>query len=175
MPVGFYRAPLTSPPNTRLPRTRQEAAIRDSDDSGDPTHFYSVGGNGRLRVYSGCALPGHGHPASGGKDRSFRGLLYYPLNPCRLADTRLEYGFSGDRGPPSLAGQTSRAFPIVGQCEIPAAATAVAANLTVVPPSYLGFVTLYPGSVPLSSAGRVNVYVSNTTDVILDAIGYFTP
>jgi len=32
------------------------------------------------------------------------GELFYPLTPCRVADTRTGYGFTGNFGPPSLTG-----------------------------------------------------------------------
>ena len=38
-------------------------------------------------------------------------LNFYPLTPCRVADTRAGSGFSGSFGPPSLVGGATRDFP----------------------------------------------------------------
>ncbi len=124
------------------------------------------------------------------------GLKLYPVNPCRLADTRDGSGFTGNQGPPALIERGTRIFPITGLCNVSAAAKAFSLNLTVVPPGYLGYVTLYPGPqlpfastlnawegqvaanaaiVPAETNGGVYAYVSNTTQIILDINGYFAP
>ena len=98
-----------------------------------------------------------------------------------------------------IAGGTSRSFPVptLGGCNIPATAGAYSLNVTVVPPGPLGYLTIWPTGqsqpttsllnstdgrvkanaaiVPAGTNGAVSVYVSNTTNVILDIDGYFAP
>jgi uncharacterized repeat protein (TIGR03803 family) len=117
-------------------------------------------------------------------------IQFVTVTPCRLIDTRK------DGGP--ILGGTSRNFilPQLGACNVPASAAAYSLNVTVVPQGPLGYLTIWPqGEVqPLVSTmnsgdGRtkanavivpsgnnaVSVYVTNTTDVILDIDGYFAP
>ncbi len=120
-------------------------------------------------------------------------LLFVPVTPCRVADTRVPAGQFG--GPTMTAGST-RSFPIPqGGCSIPASAQAYSVNVTVVPDGPLGFLSLWPTGqpqpvastlnswggivvanaaiVPAGTGGAVSVFVSNDTDVILDVNGYF--
>jgi uncharacterized repeat protein (TIGR02543 family) len=117
--------------------------------------------------------------------------------PCRVVDTRNPDGTFG--GPP-ISGGTMRSFPL-GQsgnpCSIPSNAIAYSLNVTVVPDGPLGYLTIWPtgesepvvstlnskdGRVKANAAivpagtpsGAVSVYVTNTTNVILDIDGYFT-
>jgi len=96
-----------------------------------------------------------------------------------------------------MASNTTRTFPVLSSsCGVPAAAQAYALNITVVPHQTLGYLTLWPTGqpqplvstlnsldgrivanaaiVPAGTNGSVNVYVSDTTDVIIDINGYFT-
>jgi hypothetical protein len=69
-------------------------------------------------------------------------LQFYPLPPCRVLDTR---NATGTFGSPSLAGGSSRSFPIPSSsCGVPANAAAYAFNVTVVPQSALAFLTAWP-------------------------------
>jgi len=123
-------------------------------------------------------------------------LQFVPLAPCRIADTR---GPSGPLGGPHLSGGTSRSFKLPqGACNVPATAAAYSLNVTVVPRAgTLGYLTIWPTGetqpvvstlnspdgrvkanaaiVPAGAGGAVSVYVSNSTDVILDINGYFQP
>ncbi len=65
---------------------------------------------------------------------------YYPLTPCRLADTRKPNGPSG--GPILQTGQ-DRAFPVQGLCGVPSGAKAVWVNVTAVQPTGEGDLILY--------------------------------
>jgi hypothetical protein len=124
------------------------------------------------------------------------GLQFVPVTPCRLVDTRNPNGQFG--GPP-IQGGTSRSFPIPQQtpCDIPSIAAAYSLNVTVVPHSTLGYLTIWPTGeaqpyvstmnssdgrikanaaiVPAGYGGAVSVYVTDTTNVILDIDGYFAP
>lgn len=121
-------------------------------------------------------------------------LRFYPVTPCRLADTRNAAGWLGG---PSLAAGQSRDFPVTGQCGIPATARAVSVNATVVPRGLLSYLALRPGGVtqsnvstlnafdaavtsnasimPLGTNGAINALVTDATDLILDVNGYFAP
>lgn len=127
------------------------------------------------------------------------GLDFYPVMPCRVADTRAAAGFSGQFGPPSLGGGTSRTFQIPSSaCGIPPTATAYSLNFTVVPPAggaqanltawpsnlampnvstlnYSGNVAANAAIVPAAPDGSINVYVNSPTDLLFDIDGYFAP
>jgi hypothetical protein len=119
------------------------------------------------------------------------------LTPARLADTRP--GFATVDG--QFAGQGARSagstleLTVAGRGGVPADAAAVALNVTVAEPIGSGFVTVFPcGSTqPLASnlnftagdvipnaviakvgaAGKVCLFVSNGTQLIVDVNGYF--
>lgn len=123
-------------------------------------------------------------------------LAFYPITPCRLADTRGN-GFGGQFGPPSLVGNATRTFSVSGFCNVPATAQAYSLNLTAVPNGSLGFITIWPagqpqptvstlnaptGTVTANAAivtagtnGAVAVLASNNTDLVMDINGYFAP
>jgi hypothetical protein len=121
------------------------------------------------------------------------GLHFVPVTPCRVADTR---GPSGPFGGPTMTADSSRSFAIPqSACGIPATAEAYSLNVTVVPQGPLSYLTLWPTGqtppfvstlnsfggivvanaaiVPAGSGGAVSVFVTNSTDVILDINGYF--
>jgi len=123
------------------------------------------------------------------------GLLFVPIMPCRIADTRLA---NGPFGGPALQTDETRNFTIPASgCNIPANAAAYALNLTVVPSGPLAFATLWPtgqgrpnvstlnsfdGRIKANAAivmagtgGAVSVYATSPTDVVLDINGYFIP
>lgn len=125
-------------------------------------------------------------------------LAFYPLPPCRIADTRPGQGFSGSFGPPMLGSGTSRTLPILSSsCNVPANAQAYSLNFTVAPQSSLGWLTTWPtgqtqptvstlndltGTMLANAAivkagmnGSVDLYVSDNTDVMVDINGYFAP
>jgi sugar lactone lactonase YvrE len=127
------------------------------------------------------------------------GLKFYPVTPCRVADTRSFAGMSGAFGPPSLAGNTSRSFPVPSSaCGIPSTAVAYSLNMTAAPSGgYLGWLTTWPSGtdepvvstlnawdglmranaaiVPAGADGAISVYVSDAADVFFDINGYFAP
>ncbi len=123
------------------------------------------------------------------------GLFFYPVTPCRVADTRYPAGPFG--GPEMTAGET-RSFPIPASgCGIPATAAAYSMNVTVVPDSVLYYLSAWPAGspppvastlnswdglvvanaaiVPAGTSGAISIYVTNQTQVILDIDGYFAP
>jgi uncharacterized protein (TIGR03437 family) len=69
-------------------------------------------------------------------------LQFYPLTPCRVADTRNGDGVFGG---PAIPGTGSRSFPIPSSsCGVPVSAAAYSLNVTVVPEGALGYVTAWP-------------------------------
>ena len=128
---------------------------------------------------------------------SGNGLQFYPLaSPVRLLDTRT--GFNGcTTGTGALTAGETRTQPARTMCSmIPANATAVIGNITVVP-SAPGFLTLFPSdatqptvansnfkagevtnnffTVGLGVDGAFKIYASAATDVIIDLTGYYAP
>jgi hypothetical protein len=122
-------------------------------------------------------------------------LAFYPVTPCRVADTRNPVGTFGA---PSLAGGVVRTFPVPSSsCGIPASAQAYAFNMTVVPQGSLGYLTTWPAGspqpvvstlnaptgtvtsnaaiVPAGVNGAITVFATNATDLIIDINGYFAP
>jgi hypothetical protein len=122
-------------------------------------------------------------------------LAFYPLSPCRIADTR---GPGGPLGGPFLSANTSRAFPVLSSsCGILPTAEAYSLNVTAVPHKTLNYLTIWPTGeaqpyvstlnsstgavtanaaiVPADTSGEVSVYVYDDADVILDINGYFAP
>jgi hypothetical protein len=122
-------------------------------------------------------------------------LAFYPLAPCRIADTRYP---QGTLGTPSMSAQEERVLPVLASsCKIPATAQAYSLNYTVVPKGPLGYLTTWPSGkprplvstlnaptgaitanaaiVPAGDYGDVSVYVTDDTDLIIDINGYFAP
>ena len=123
------------------------------------------------------------------------GAPFHTVAPCRVADTRDPLG---PYGAPALAAAFERVFTIANRCGIPITASAVSLNVTIVGPSSLGHLSLYPGGtppplvssinfrpgqtrannviVPLGIGGTLavsNGQPSGTTEFIIDVNGYF--
>jgi hypothetical protein len=130
--------------------------------------------------------------------QSSTGLAFYPLTPCRIADTRTTGGLTGAFGPPSLVAGVTRSFPVQSSsCSVPATAQAYSLNLTVVPPGALSYLSAWPTGlatpvtttlnspsgyivansaiVQAGTAGAINLRAGNNTDAIIDINGYFAP
>ena len=129
------------------------------------------------------------------------GLKFYPVTPCRVADTRQAAGFGGPFGPPSMFAQSARSFPVgSSSCGIPGSAVAYSLNVTAQLPAtgILGVLTIWPAGqvqpnastlnsyvpgsvvsnaaiVPAAPDGQIRVYVSDFADVVIDVNGYFAP
>ena len=112
---------------------------------------------------------------------------FHPIAPVRLIDTR----------PTSLAAGGVLEVPVVGVGGIPAAATMAALNLTTVNPHGAGFLTAWPcgqaqpatsnlnfapgqtvanfAAINIGGGGRICVTSPTTTQVIVDATGWWGP
>ncbi|HEV2992434.1 MAG TPA: Ig-like domain-containing protein, partial [Candidatus Angelobacter sp.] len=122
-------------------------------------------------------------------------LAFYPLAPCRVADTRTA---AGPLGGPSLIGNAARTFPILSSsCKVPSTAKAYSLNFTSVPKGSLGFLTTWPAGetqplvstlnaptgavtanaalLPAGTNGDISVLASNDSDLVIDINGYFAP
>jgi hypothetical protein len=124
------------------------------------------------------------------------GATYHPMTPARLLDTRSGTGLAG-----KLAANTPQTFQLTGRGGIPSNATAVTGNVTVVNETNSWAIFLGPEPAPapgtstlnfnrgdvkgnsltvaVSSAGTLSAtYMAgsgNTTDLVFDVTGYYTP
>ncbi len=120
---------------------------------------------------------------------------FYTLTPCRLADTRVAP--NGPSAGPNLLPSQTRDFPVAGVCGVPAAARAVAANVTIVFPGAAGYLTLFPPGISsqtstinfnagairannatftLGPSGTVSVFcgIANAgAHLLIDVVGYY--
>jgi len=122
-------------------------------------------------------------------------LAFYPVTPCRVADTRQP---AGPFGGPLLSAGTSRNFAVPSSaCGIPTTAQAYSLNMTAVPTGPLTYLTTWPAGqpqplvstlnalqgqivanaaiVPAGSGGAISVFASDPTHVVVDIDGYFAP
>ena len=176
--------PSVSTLNSYDGRVKANAAIVPAGTNGGVSVYVSDQTNVILDV-NGYFVPAGTHSA----------LEFYPVTPCRVADTR---NATSPLGGPSLSGGTSRAFQVQSSnCGIPSTAKAYSLNVTAVPHNTLGYLTSWPTGqaqplvstlnsytggvtanaaiVPAGTSGDVSIFVSDTTDVILDVNGYFAP
>jgi YVTN family beta-propeller protein len=151
-------------------------ALNDTEDAlatNSNTNTTYFGANGGVTVVAG-ATP----------------MQFVAAQPCRVLDTR------NSGGP--IQGGTSQTVQVTSSnCNIPAAASAYSLNVTLVPGGPVSYLTIWPtdqfrptvstmnsldGRVKADAAivsagtlGGVNVYVSDTTNVVIDINGYFMP
>ncbi len=176
--------PLVATLNSIDGRIKADAAILPAGYQGAITIYVTNTTNVILDIN------GYFAPVSGST------LAFYPLTPCRIADTR-KTNFPQGLGAPFLPGHQERDFPILNAttCNIPSSAAAYSLNFSVVPHGGLGYMTVWPTGqprplvstlndvpgtiianaaiVPVGTSGDISVYPSNDTDVIIDINGYF--
>jgi trimeric autotransporter adhesin len=182
-PTG-QQQPLVASTNSVDGRVKSTAAI------------VPAGASGAISVYATNAtnvvldINGYFVPAT-----TTGALAFYPVTPCRVVDTR---NAPGPLAGPSLAGNTSRSFPILSSaCGIPSTAQAYSLNFAAVPKVPLGYLTAWPAGqsqplvatlnavtgtvtanaaiVPAGTSGAIEVFASNDTDLVIDINGYFAP
>ncbi|MGC2111587.1 MAG: hypothetical protein WA655_18870 [Candidatus Korobacteraceae bacterium] len=125
-------------------------------------------------------------------------LAFYPLKPCRVADTRWPRGSLG--GPYLQGGSNPRSLPLLNatSCNIPSTAQAYSLNFTAIPRTRAlwvfstwphgqaqpnvstinaptGTVTANAAIVPAGTNGAIDVAASDDTDLAIDINGYFAP
>ena len=185
-PAGIDLRPVVSTVNSPDGRVKADAAI------------VPAGTNGGVNIYATNTtnvildINGYFAPVTSST------LEFYPLPPCRVADTR-KSNFPQGLGPPSLSAGVERQFPILNatSCNIPSSAAAYSLNLTVVPQGTLGFLTVWPtgqnrptvstlndvlgnvianAAIVVAGTGKdVSAYATNDSDLIIDINGYFAP
>lgn len=93
-----------------------------------------------------------------GEDATFQttcaGGRFYPLAPCRVLDTR-ETG-------PAMTDGVPREVAFHGACGVPAAARALAANVTVTQPTLPGHVSVYPADAASTGTSVVHFVAGKT-------------
>ncbi len=114
------------------------------------------------------------------------GESWWPVTPSRLLDTR----------PNAIAAGTTRNLTVTGVGGVPSNATAVSLNVAAVTPNLAGHLRVYPAGSPLPTAsslnfatnknvpnavkvkvgtsGQISIYAGNTTNVLVDVVGYYT-
>jgi outer membrane protein assembly factor BamB len=186
-PTGEYQ-PVVATLNSIDGRIKANAAIVPAGYQGGVSIYVTETTNVILDIN------GYFAPASGST------FAFYPLTPCRVADTR-HSTYPPGLGPPSLTGGQERAFPILNAtttCNIPSSGVAAySLNFSVVPHGSLGYLTVWPTGesrptvstlndvpgtiianaaiVTAGTSGDVSVYPSSDTDLVIDINGYFAP
>jgi len=176
--------PLVSTLNSLDGRIKSNAAIVPAGTSGAVSVFATDATNVILDI-NGYFVPVTNSAA----------LAFYPVIPCRVADTR---NASGSLGGPSLVGNQTRSFPVLSSsCGIPPSAQAYSLNFTAIPQGSLGYLSVWPvgqaqplvstlnaptgtvtanaAIVPAGTGGAIDLFVTNATDMVIDINGYFAP
>ena len=182
-PTG-QQQPLVSTLNSIDGRTKADAAIVRAGTRGGVSFYVTDTTNLVLDI------DGYFAPVSKST------LAFYPLPPCRVADTRDPNEPAG-LGPPYLSAKVDRDFPVLAatSCSIPSSAQAYSLNFTAVPHGALGYLTVWPTGqsqpnvstlnaptgtptanaaiVPAGQSGEISTFAYNDTDLIIDIDGYF--
>lgn len=184
-PFGAQPAPSTSTLNSYDGRVKGNAVIVAAGTDG-AVNVYAREATDLILDINGYFVPAATNSAS---------LEFYPVPPCRVADTR---NAAGPQGGPSISGGSTRSFPVQSSsCGIPANAQVYSLSIAAAPMAGLGYLTAWaagqdqPGVSTLNaptgtvaanaaivaagSNGDVSIYASDTTDVIIDVNGYFGP
>jgi hypothetical protein len=159
----------------------------------------AAGTNGGISVYSTDAaqlmLDINGYFVPVGSNPS--SLQFFPVTPCRIADTRRP---AGPLGGPTMYQGTTRSFPVLSSsCGIPSTAQVYSLNITALPQGhgtlrYLnawatgqsqpptstlnsssGYITANAALVAAGAAGAISIYTTNSTNILIDITGYFAP
>jgi len=177
--------PLVSTLNSFDGRVKANAAIIGAGASGAVSVFVANNTHVILDINGYFAL----------SSETPTGLVFYPLTPCRVMDTREP---NGPFGGPILTGGAARTVPVLSSsCGIPSSAAAYSLNMTVVPSGFLDYLTTWPTGtpqpfvstlndptatvvanaaiVPAGTGGSINVFVTQQTHLIIDINGYFAP
>ena len=182
-PAGQAR-PLVSTLNSWTGKVVANAALVPAGNSGAISVFVTNPTDVILDVNGYFGAPG----AAGG-------LSFYPVAPCRVADTR---NAAGPFGGPAMQARETRTFAIPASgCSVPATAAAYSLNVTAVPEGPLQYLTAwaagsaqalvstlnsFDGSVvanaaivPAGANAAIDIFVTDATDLVLDINGYFAP
>ena len=152
-PLGFLSVwpagqpqPGVSTLNSSDGRIKANAAIAPAGADGAVTIFASNATHIIVDI--------NGYFVAPGSTQSTQTLAFYPLAPCRIADTRIGTGILAG---PALVSGVARDFPILSSlCSIPANAQAYSLNLTAVPAGPLGFLSAWPAGSPQPGSSTLN-------------------
>jgi len=190
-PLGFLTLWPTGQPQPLVATLNSDGRVKSN------AAIVPAGANGAISVFvtdaADVVLDINGYFVAGNSPTA---LAFYPLRPCRIADTR---DAAAPLGGPSLAALSTRSLPILASsCRLPANAQAYSLNFAAVAkgPS-LGFLTAWPAGqqqplvaslndptgtvlanaviVPAGASGAVNVFTTDATDLVIDINGYFAP
>jgi hypothetical protein len=178
-------SPSTSTLNFSAGETKANGAIVPLGSDGTLSAVY-IGYAGGTSAHVIIDVTGYFLPGTGG-------ATFVPITPTRLLDTRMGNGLGG-----RFSEGVPRTWQIAGREGVPGSAAAVTGNVTVVGPSWAGYVSVTPSPDPNPSTSTINfpngdtranglaaqlgsgnlsaVYKSNTaatTDLIFDVTGYF--
>ncbi len=177
--------PLVSTLNSLDGRIKSNAAIVWAGTNGSISAYADYSATDLILDINGYFVPATNTSA----------LAFYPIAPCRIADTR---NATGSLGGPTFSAVTSRTFPILSSsCNLPSTAQAYSINFAAVPNGPLGYLTAWPTGqprplvatlnaptgtvtgnaaiVPAGTNGSIDVYATAPTDVVIDINGYFAP
>lgn len=160
-----------------------------------------VGAGGRVSLYSSSGthlvadVAGYYRPASQAAAGRF-----IPVPPSRVTDTRVGRTPPAplDRPKGTLAAGSTAHVAVAGRHGVPASAAGVVLNVTATETASGGYVTVWPAgtarplasslnvtsrgetapnlvTVPVGEQGRVAVYASMATHLLVDVVGYITP
>jgi hypothetical protein len=173
--------PLVSTLNSLNGQVKANAAIVRAGTSGSVNVYTTNATHAIIDINGYFLTPG-----------AANGLAFYPLTPCRVADTRAA------QAPALTAGATRIIAVRSSACGVPSNAQAYALNATVAPlTSSFGYLTVWPAGqnqpvvstlnavtgfvtanaaiVPAGSNGDISVFGSDNAHLILDITGYFAP
>ena len=156
--------------------------------------------SGHFKVYpvaqTHLVIDVHGYFSAEASDANGAGLLFNPMIPSRLLDTRPGAGACSMPGVPIPASldtlQQAR-----NACGVPLAAQAIVGNVTTVSPAMNGFLTFWPSNamrplvatsnfragqnfnrhftVGLGTDGAFKIYALTSSHLVIDVSGYFAP
>ena len=181
--------PVVSTMNSTDGRTKANAALVEAGNSGAVSVFATDTTNVVIDVDGYFTAPG---PQT---------MQFYPLAPCRVADTRSD-NFPQGLGTPHLSQGVARDFPVLNaaSCNIPPGAKAYSVNFTAIPYPSLGhplaYLEVWPTDqqpqhpvstlnnptatfvanaaiVPAGTDGKITAFASDDTDLAIDINGYF--
>lgn len=141
------------------------SAVRFALGAGGITSMiFGPHGNSQALYYLTYAGGGQVHRVSYGP------FDFHTLSPCRLVDTR--------SAGPALAAGSTRTFTAAGVCGIPATASVIAVNVTVIGAGSSGHLEIWPAGTPATSTSVLNFSAGQTRNnnafVALGASGGFS-
>ncbi len=132
------------------------AVTGGASGTGNGIVTFTVPANPGVARIGTLVIAGHSFTVNQAGETATTGMAFFPLTPCRIADTRTGFGFSGSFGPPSLVRGVTRSFPIQSACNVPATAQAYSLNIAVVPPGALQSLTAWPAGMATPVATTLN-------------------